>query len=438
MPAAPLFWLVALLLVGVTVAALVWPLLRARAAPPIESEDLATTDVYRDHKRQLDAEWAAGAITREERDASLDELTMRLSSELGPQAQRATASSTRASYVAALVLAAALPVTALALYAAFGSPGSLRVTASADDARAPKSHDEITTMVEKLATRMKERPEDPEGWRLLARAYSALGRYDESVAAFAEAAKRGGEDAALLADWADALAVRNQSLEGEPSRLIARALAIDPNYPKALSLSASAAFYRRDFDTAIAEWRKLQTQYPPGSQQANDVAAMITEADAAKRGVPMASAQSGNADAVASPDTSRGANATVAAANGAAGAAVNGASQISGSVSIDPKLRERAAPGDTLFIYARAAQGPRMPLAIVRASASDLPRSFTLDDSMAMTPTAKLSNASDVIVEARISKSGKATPAPGDLVGASGAIKPGSQNVSIVINDVVQ
>ncbi len=441
----PLFWLVALLLVGSTVAALVWPLLRTRATDVLESEDGATTDVYRDQKRQLDAEWAAGAITREERDASLNELAARLGAELANKGSPSNQPSTRSPYVAALVLAAALPVTALGLYAAFGNPGAMSPIA-ATDARAPKSHDEIIGMVEALATRMKEHPEDPQGWRLLARAYSTMGRYPESVAAFEQAAKRGGEDAGLLADWADALAVQNQSLEGEPSRLIARALALDPNYPKALSLAASAAFYRRDFDTAIAQWRKLQAQYPAGSEEAKEVAAMIAEADTAKRGGAIAgsgnanNAQDGNASRAGPLPSSPGASnsrANAQNAGGSAGATGN-ASEITGNVSMDPKLRARASPDDTLFIYARAAQGPRMPLAIVRTTAGDLPRPFKLDDSMAMAPTARLSTASEVIVEARISKSGNAMPASGDLVGTSGAIKPGTHDISIVINDVVQ
>jgi cytochrome c-type biogenesis protein CcmH len=423
MSAASLFWLVALLLVGITVAALVWPLLRHRART-VESEDVATTDVYRDQKRQLDAEWAAGAITREERDASLTELALRLSAELLNKPSHAATTSSRSSYVAAVVLAAALPVTALALYAAFGNPSALRVTADATNPGAPKSHEEIVAVVETLAKRMKEHPEDPKGWRLLGRAYTAMGRFREAAAAFQEAAKRGGEDASLLADWADALAMQNQSLEGEPSTLIARALALDPNDEKALSLAASAAFYRRDFDVAIAQWRKLQSLYPPASDEAKEVGSFIAEAEAAKRGGVAAGNAPDAAASVAPPSAPT------------AGAAT--ASTITGNVSLDPKLQGSASPNDTLFIYARAAQGPRMPLAIVRASAKDLPRAFTLDDSMAMTPTNRLSTAANVIVEARISKSGNAIAAPGDLVGTSGVIKPGSRDVSIVINDVVR
>jgi len=436
MPPTALFWLVALLLVAATVTALVWPLLRARASRTVESEDAATTNVYRDQKRQLDAELAAGAITREERDAGLAELAQRLGAELDVKAPPATPSSTRPSYIAALVLAAALPVTALALYAVFGNPAALRSTAS-PDARTPMSHEQIDAMVDSLAKRMRERPEDPTGWRLLARAYSAMGRYQDSVAAFAEAARRGPEDAALLADWADALAMQQKSLQGEPARLIARALTLDPNHPKALSLSASVAFDRKDYDSAIAEWRKLQAQFPQGSDEAREVATMIAEADAAKRGTPPPTVTANAAPAGGAAQPGSAAQAAAAAPQPER-SAQSAASAISGSVSLDPKLRERAAADDTLFIYARAASGPRMPLAIVRATAGELPRPFKLDDSMAMSPAARLSGASEVIVEARISKSGNATPSPGDLLGRSSAIKPGANGVTIVIDDVVR
>jgi cytochrome c-type biogenesis protein CcmH len=431
LPFTPLFWIVALLLVAAAVAALVWPLLSAKSAPSPAPDDGSTTNIYRDQKRQLDDELAAGAITRAERDRQLDELAARLGAELEATTSPAAPArlSTRASYVTALILVAVIPVSALLLYATFGSPKALQ-TQPAE--QAGMSHEEITAMVEKLATRMKEHPEDPAGWRLLARAYSAMGRYPDSVAAFIEAAKRSPEDAALLADWADALAMQNQSLQGEPSRLITRALALDPNYPKALSLAASAALERKDYDAAIAQWRRLKAQFPPGGEEVKEVDAMIAEAEAASRGAP--GAVSANAGPSASP--SGGAADGIGTPPRSAAAADGGA--IVGRVSLDPKLRERAAAGDAVFIFARAVNGPRMPLAVSRTTAGALPYAFRLDDSMAMTPATPLSSASEVVVEARVSKSGSATPAPGDLRGTSEPVKPGARDVLIVINDVVR
>ncbi|HLW11557.1 MAG TPA: c-type cytochrome biogenesis protein CcmI [Casimicrobiaceae bacterium] len=404
MPFASLFWLVALLLVAATVAALVWPLLRGRNTP-LPEDDAAATNVYRDQKRQLDDELAAGVITRAERDAQLDELSARLGAELAVGTAPAARISPRSSYVAALILVAVIPASALLLYASFGSPGSLRTATPASEAP-PMSQEQIVAMVDKLATRMKEHPEDPTGWRLLARAYASMGRFGESVAAFNEAAARAPADAPLLTDWADALAMQNQSLQGEASKLVARALALDPKYPKALALAATAALERKDYGGAIDEWRKLKLEFPPGGEEAKQIDAMIAEADAAR--------------------------------NGAMTSASVDASAITGRVSLDPKLRDRVGAGDTLFIFARAVNGPRMPLAVVRTAANELPRDFRLDDSMAMTPAARLSAAGQVIVEARVSKSGSATPVPGDLQGTSAAVRPGAHDVSIAIDDVVR
>jgi cytochrome c-type biogenesis protein CcmH len=420
----PLFWIVALLLVAAAVAVLVWPLLSARKARALAPDDGATTtSVYRDHKRQLDEELAAGAITPSERDRQLEELAARLGAELdaAPGATSAPPRSSRASYVTALALVAVVPVTALLLYATFGNPGALQTQAQADR-RPAMSHAEIEAMVAKLATRMRERPDDPAGWRLLARAYTAMGRYADAVAAFVEAARRSPEDASLLADWADALAMQKQSLQGEPSQLVERALALDPNHPKALSLAATAALERKDYDGAIAQWRRLKMQFPPGSAEVGEVDAMIAEAEAAKRGGPAAAAALSAADGAAKREAS---------------AAAIDDTAITGRVSLDPRLRDRTAAGDAVFVFARAADGPRMPLAVARTTAGALPYAFRLDDSMAMTPQARLSAAGEVIVEARVSKSGSATPAPGDLRGASAPLKPGTHDVLIVINDVV-
>ena len=433
MPLSPLFWLVALLLAAGTVTALVWPLLRRDAMAP--QADGTATDIYRDQKRQLDDELAAGAITRAERDAQLNELTGRLAAELAEPAPPAPRISPRTSYMTALVLVAAIPACALVLYMAFGAPAAMRATEATGE-QSPMSHQEIATMVDKLAARMKEHPEDPKGWQLLARADAALGRFDDAVAAFKEAAERAPPDATLLADWADAVGMQKQSLQGEPSTLIARALAIDPNHPKALSLAATAALERKDYDAAIAEWQKLKAQFPAGSEEARQVDAMIAEADAARHGVPPSPALGSAAPAASGVGAV--ASSVAQASDVSAGTPANAeASAITGRVSLDPKLRDRVRPGDALFIFARAVKGPRMPLAVVRGTAGELPRTFRLDDSMAMTPAARLSGAADVVVEARISRSGSATPSPGDLRGTSGAVKPGARDVLIVINDVV-
>jgi cytochrome c-type biogenesis protein CcmH len=283
-------------------------------------------------------------------------------------------------------------------------------------------------MIETLAEKMKANPDDPNGWVLLGRSYLKLGRYDDSAAAFAEAAKRMPEVAALLADQAEAIAMaQGKSLAGRPSELLKRALALDPNDPKTVAMSGAAAAERKDFDGAIKLYTHLKSLVQPGSEDAQQIDQAIAELGAMKNGkaAPSVAAASAATPVPAAPA------AAAAAPSGAAGG------NVSGRVEIDPKLGAKMAPGDKLFIYARNAEGSRMPLAILQASAGDLPKTFTLTDAMAMTPAQTISMAKSVVVEARVSKSGNAMAQSGDLRGSSAPLSPGATNVRIVIDQVV-
>jgi cytochrome c-type biogenesis protein CcmH len=112
--------------------------------------------------------------------------------------------------------------------------------------------------------------------------------------------------------------------------------------------------------------------------------------------------------------------------------------KVSGTVGLDAALKDQAAPEDTVFVFARAAKGPRMPLAIARVKVKDLPYHFELDDTMAMAPELKISGFAEIVVAARVSKTGNAVPSAGDLEGMSGIVKPGAKGVNVSINQVVK
>jgi cytochrome c-type biogenesis protein CcmH len=239
----------------------------------------------------------------------------------------------------------------------------------------------------------------------------------------------------VLADWADSLAMANgKNLSGKPYELVQRAIAIDPTHNKALALAGTAALNGGDYATALKHWQALAALVPPGGDEAKQVASVIAEVRerAAAAGKPL-------------PDTPAAlSKAPVAVARAPAAAvpavpapmANAGGASVSGTVSLAPELAAKLAATDVLFVYARPESGSRMPLAVLRVPASELPRNFTLDDSMAMAPTAKISMAQAVIIEARISKSGGAALQPGDLVGTSAAVKPGAKGLKIVIDKV--
>ena len=310
-------------------------------------------------------------------------------------------------------LAAFVAVIVVAGYAWIGTPQALNA-----DARTPPpvTVAQVEVMVQGLAARLQQQPDDADGWAMLGRSYAALERPAEAVPAFQRAMALRPKNANLIADYADALAMAGGGkLAGEPSRLIEEALGLEPENQKLLALAGTAAFARNDFAGAIRHWDKLAA-VAPDSEYLQQMQGGIAAAR----------------QRVAGP-----APATASAAPTAASVP---AAAISGEVRLAPALAAKAAPSDTVFIFARAAEGPRMPLAILRKQVKDLPLRFTLDDSLAMSPAAKLSSATRVIVGARISKSGEALPRAGDLQGLSAPLvigSPGASGLKIEINQSV-
>lgn len=297
---------------------------------------------------------------------------------------------------------------------------------------------QIATMVDRLAARMKERPDDIEGWTMLARSYMVLGRPADAVPAYAKAAALHKDDANLLADWADAIAASNNGhSNAESTALVERALTLDANNIKAIAIAGSSAYDRGDYDRAIAQWTRVAAALPPNSELAGQVQVSIADARekarASASGKPLAPSM---ADATSAGAIASAAPALAATANTAS--APQAAAEITGTVTLAPALAARASPDDTVFVFARAAGGSPMPLAVMRAKVSQLPLRFKLDDSMAMGPMARLSSAASVIVGARISKGGDPIAHDGDLNGQSKPMAPRAANVAIQIDEVVK
>lgn len=440
MTSTPLFWLFALALAAVTLAVLMVPLLRRRRELPPEEESAAAA-VFRDHRRQVEADFTAGTITATERDTALEDLVARFGDELAAQPGAAAAPrSDRPQWISAVIIAAMLPIVAGGLYFTLGNPQAINAVPTAPAALADDP--QVVAMVDGLAKRLKENPEDGNGWGMLGRSYRALGRFEAAALAFGEAAKRLPPTAALLTDWAEAIAqAQGRSLVGQPTELLQRALVLDPAYPKALALSGAAAMERNDPATALTLWKRLKAVLPPGSPEMAQIDRVLGQLEAAGKG---GSTPVGTAAAVAkgAPATTQAAAvapttnpAPMAGAGLAAGAAPTGKS-VEGRVELDPKLASRVAPGDTVFIFARDPDGSRMPLAAMKLTAGELPKSFALTDAMAMSASTPISAAKRVVVEARISKSGQPGLQSGDMAGMSPPVAPGTRDLRIVIDRI--
>jgi cytochrome c-type biogenesis protein CcmH len=311
-------------------------------------------------------------------------------------------------------MAALIPIAAIGLYLLIGSPQAVDPAQVAGESGAHGiSAQQIEALVQKLAERMEKNPEDGEGWKMLGRSYSALGRHKAASEAYAKAAARLPKDSQLLADFADSLAmVQGRSLEGEPEKLVLRALEIDPANLKALALAGTAAYERKDFAAAARFWERMLPHVEPNSQDAQQIQSNIQEARSLAGEKPPAK-----------PSASQ------PAAQG---------TRLSGEVRLAPELKGKVSPNDTVFIFARASEGPQLPLAVLRKQVRELPSAFTLDDSMSMSADMSLSKFPTVVVGARISRSGSATPQPGDLQGLSAPVKSNASGVTVVIASEVR
>ena len=411
------FWIFAALLLILALALVLPAVLKSKGSIGNSANGAAAANlsVLRSQLTQLDADFAAGSISADQLALAKSEIERRaLEEESAPETRIAAAKSTRTAWVLGLVI----PLVALGGYGFLGNiqalnPANLQAKAETDPTPA-----QIEAMVSAFAARLEavpaNQPPDPKAWEMLARSYAAMQKFPEASKAYKRAVELNPSNAQLLADHADVVAMlQGQSLMGEPTQLFERALVLDPNNLKALALAGSAAFEKKDYANAVQFWSKAQGLAPPGSDFAKGLASSVAEARLAsgQAGAPPVLTKSAPTSAIAT-------------------------ASIQGVVSLLPTLKNKVAPDDTVYIFARAAQGPRMPLAILKRKASELPITFTLDDSTAMSDELKLSKFELVVVGARVSRSGNALPQSGDLVGQSAPVKAGGGKLTLVIDGV--
>jgi len=407
------FWIVAALMLAGVLALLLWPLLGAGKRVASSTGRETNLSVYRDQLRELDADLAAGTLDEAQHRAARSDVESRvLEDTANTEAAVAAAPANVRSVAVSVGLAIAVPALAVGLYFWVGTPAGINPPAQVAENQQghPTTPAQIEAMMAQLEQRLQAEPNNVEGWVMLARSYAALRRFTDASAAYAQAAQLLPDNPHLLADYADVLAMSKQTLQGEPEKIIQRALKSDPSHLKALSLMGSAAFERQDYRAAVKWWEKILKAVPPNSAPAQSISNSIAEARSL--------AGMGAAPRATTPPA---------------------VAKISGTVMLDPALRARVSDTDTVFIFARAAGAGRSPpLAAMRKLVSDLPLTFTLDDSMAMMPSLNLSSATSVVVGARISKTGNVMPNPGDLQGFSQTVNVGAKNITITIDSEVK
>ncbi len=437
------FWVISGIFVVTALLFIIPTLLRNRDTQLEYIEhDAVNITVYRDQIAELDNDLENDILTQEQYNKSKQELQQRMLQDVSEREKMIIKKNKKIHNIAiSTFIALTLPLAAVFLYLVIGDTRGLLPQAQLANATqmnrgsggdSPAGHDNFSSVLENLITRLEKNPEDIEGWVMLGRTYAIMERYAEASNTYAKLAELVPNNPQILSDYADVLAMKNQgSLAGKPAELIYEALRIDPQYPKALALAGTIEFEQEKFEQAAAHWEKLLEVIPADSQLANSVKTSIAEAKLLASGDKgITTQQQAKATKSQQEINTQPEKITSDAPVTTAPAFLS----VSGQVTISQELASKASANDTLFIYARAKSGPKMPLAILRLKASDLPATFKLTDDMAMTPTMKMSSFPEVVIEARISKSGQAVPASGDLQGFSDPVKIGNDAIAVVIN----
>lgn len=377
------------------VAFLVVPLLRPAGEPGTGDRNNVQVELFRDKVQELERDRAAGTIADSDYDEAKAELEREALQDLGqPAGGAARSTSNHRQKITAFAVAVVVSVTAVGLYARFGDVGAVEARSGAPLAQA-STRDQIAFIRDHLAQlqeRARANPKDEKTWTMLARVDMLLGRYDEAVDAFGHLRGIVGDRADVMTDQAEAMAMAaGGAFPDKARKQVEGVLAKDPNQPKALWLAGVAAASRHRNARARAYWERLLAQMPPGSGSAQRLRQQIASLAAA-------------ADS---------------------GAANTAGPNVKVTVALDPRLRNRFKPEDTVYVSARASSGAGPPLAVKRLQVRDLPLTVVLNDNLAVMPGRTLSSASSVSVTARVSRSGGAAPSAGDATGTIGPVTVG-------------
>lgn len=458
-----IFWILAGILLALSLVFVLAPLVRPTPPDTAPAQDRLNLEVFQQRLKELDSDLEAGFLDQAQYDAARRDLERELLYDLdgAETAEAARSSSTLSRWAMALVLTIVLPAATVLAYLELGRTDLIdprQAAAMAEGTTANAEAASLEELVKQLETRLEQEPANIDGWMMLSRTYLAMGRLNAGAKAMERAYALAPNEVEIKIAYAEVLGLTdpNKSLLGRPAELIAEALEQDPSNTNARWFSGLVAFQRGQYQAARTTWQSILDTLDPASEEAGNLRQIMDEAQRRAGGpAETSSATPSEAGETMASDTETAAPATppadavnIEAENEAPTdtttsdtstepAAAASQASLTVAVSLDPSLSDRVSPEHTVFVFARAVQGPPMPLAVQRLQVKDLPATVTLDDSQAMNPALRLSAFEEIQVGARISMSGQATPQPGDLFGESGPVQRDTEtDIQIHIDQV--
>ena len=314
-------------------------------------------------------------------------------------------------------------VSSASLYVYWSNGYSLFVASSDEDS-------DMVELTEQLAQRLEQSPDNPQGWLLLASSYTALEEHDKAVTAYQQAERYAELEAWAQISYAQALLVADGSLNAKAKNLLEVAIATSPDDTRGLFLIGLAYLERADYLQTISYWERLLTLLEVDDPLADAVEEKLIEV----RTLATEVAETSQDEPQPDPSDKQAQDSEVIQATSEETPCF-----ISINVTIDAEFSSKISPQDTLFVYAKAATGPPMPLAIKQFSADALPLKTCLGPEDAMMENMTINNFDPIQIIARVSKSGLAAPQPGDMQALSEPLptKNGSV-VSLLIDEILE
>ena len=405
---------------GLLVLLALWfviPVLLKNNQLEVEQFDEQNIKIARDRLNELKQELENEAMTQSEFDQARQELEANLALDLSVSDSATASVITGSSKKLAYVLLVAVPVVAAAIYSQVGEFDAVtgKVATVAENAPQPPNmsmEDAITG----LKARLEAEPDNPEGWFMLARTYAAIEQYDDAVSAYEKTLEMVDENASLLLHYADVVIMsQGGRMSDKAGDAISKAIQLEPDNMQGLWMAGMLATAKSDYKQALVYWYKLD---PMLDNDVNSQTQLREQIASVEKNLSAESLSAIKQEAAVSTQPVVKAEITV-------------------HVSLDDSVKDKVSATDTLFVYAKAMQGPPMPLAAVKHSVDVLPVTVKLNDAMAMMPAMKLSNFDQVIISAVVSKSGQPGMNSGDLFAELGSVAVmANQKVSLVINQI--